>query len=89
MPIICMFNGIEIQMYFYEDERHHLPHIHARYGEHNACFSIQDGTVLAGMIPPRQTRLVQTWIELRRDELIKDWNLAINGETLFSIDPLK
>ena len=34
-------------------------------------------------------KLVQAWIEIHTDELIADWDLAINGETIFKIDPLK
>lgn len=89
MPIICVFNGIVIQMFHYENKRHSLPHFHAQYGDYKASFSIQDGTLLAGELPPRQTRLVQAWMELRRDELTADWNLAINGATLKAIEPLK
>ena len=37
---------------------------------------------------PEQLRLVQAWIELRRDELMADWELAINGEKPYKIDPL-
>ena len=84
-----MFNGILIQMIFHDNERHFLPHIHARYAGLKASFSIQDGTLLAGELPPRQTRLVQKWIELRREELAEDWKLAVTGATLKPIKPLK
>jgi len=33
--------------------------------------------------------LVQAWIEIPRDELLADWRLAVNGEEVFKIDPLK
>jgi len=33
-------------------------------------------------------RLVQAWIELHRDELLADWELVINGESPYKIDPL-
>jgi hypothetical protein len=89
VPIICVFNGIVVQMIFYDNKRHSLPHIHVQYGGDDATFSIEDGSVLAGKLPPRQTRLVQAWIELRRDELAADWKLAINGATLLPIDPLR
>jgi hypothetical protein len=32
--------------------------------------------------------LVQAWIELRRDELMADWSIAISGEAPYKIDPL-
>lgn len=34
-------------------------------------------------------KLVLAWIEIHNEELMADWNLAIRGETIFKIDPLK
>jgi len=34
-------------------------------------------------------RLVLAWIEIHRDELMADWDLATSGENVFKIDPLK
>lgn len=31
VPAISMFYGIVIYLYFFDDERHKLPHIHAKY----------------------------------------------------------
>jgi hypothetical protein len=89
VPTISMFYGIVIYLYFFDDERHKLPHIHARYQGQDASFSILDGAVLAGSIPAPKVKLVQAWIEIRRDELLADWELAINGEPPFPIEPLR
>jgi Domain of unknown function (DUF4160) len=43
----------------------------------------------SGTLPSAKTRLVQAWIEIHRDELMADWQLAVNGEEVFKIDPLK
>jgi hypothetical protein len=32
---------------------------------------------------------VLAWIEIRREELNANWALAVNGEEVFKIDPLK
>ncbi len=32
---------------------------------------------------------IQAWIEIHKDELIADWELAVNGQEIFKIDPLK
>ena len=88
MPIISMFYGIIIRLYLLDNKQHHLPHIHARYGDFEATVGIQDGEILAGELPRKQLRLVQAWIELRRDELAADWELAVNGETPYKINPL-
>ena len=84
-----MFYGIVICLYFFDDERHNLPHIHAKYQGEEAAFSILDGEVLNGSIPPGKTRLVQAWIEIHRESLLADWDLAVNGQIPFSIDPLR
>ncbi|GAB1436731.1 hypothetical protein MASR2M32_29790 [Sphaerotilus sulfidivorans] len=44
--------------------------------------------MLAGELPRKQLRLVQAWIELHRDELMADWELAASGELPYKIDPL-
>ena len=64
------------------------PHIQTRYAGLDASIRIEDGEVLAGDLPRKQLRLVQAWIELHRDELVADWELAANGELPYKIDPL-
>lgn len=64
MPTISLFYGILICMYFYDNERHNLPHIHAKYQGQEASFSILDGSCLNGEIPQTKVRLVQAWIEI-------------------------
>ena len=89
MPTISMFYGILIHLYYFDNEKHHLPHIHARFQGHTASFAIESGECLSGDLPKGKARLVQAWIEIHRDELLADWELAINGEEPFKIEPLK
>ena len=89
MPTISMFYGILICLYFYDNERHQLPHIHAKYQGQMASFSILDGTVLSGNLPIAKMRLVQAWIEIHRESLLANWELAVNGQKPFQIDPLR
>ena len=89
MPTISMFYGIIICIYFFDDERHKLPHIHAKYQGQEASFSINDGELLGGSFPVSKTRLVQAWIEIQRESLLADWDLAVAGQTPFAIDPLR
>ena len=88
MPVISMFYGIIIRMYFLVNQHHSVPQIHARYSGSEASIRIDDGEVLAGELPRKQLRLVQAWIELHRDELMADWDLALAGENPYRIDPL-
>jgi hypothetical protein len=31
MPILSMFYGIVVRMYFFDDKQHRVPHVHAEY----------------------------------------------------------
>ena len=85
MPTISMFYGILIRMFFKDTDKHNLPHIHAEYQGEVAVYSIPDGTLLAGKIPVQKEKLVLAWIEIHKDDLLADWELAINGKNPFKI----
>ncbi len=89
MPIISMFFGIIVSMYFLDNRQHNQPHIHVKYQNDEAVVSIPSGELLEGEIPPAKMRLVLAWIEIHRDELIADWDLAVSGQLPFKIDPLR
>jgi len=89
MPVISLFYGLIITMYFYDNRRHHLPHIHVKYNEDEAVFSIESGDMIEGVLPNSKVRLVQAWIEIHREDLMANWKLAIIGEKIFQIEPLK
>lgn len=89
MAVISMFFGIIISMYYFDKDRHHLPHIHVRYQEQEAVISIPDGSLLEGQIKNNKMKLVQAWIEIHQEELLANWELASNGEAIFRIDPLR
>jgi hypothetical protein len=89
MPTISMFYGILVSIFFEDNERHHLPHIHARYQGMKASVSIEDGSVLAGNFPAKQLRMLQVWVDIHKDELLANWELAVSGEEPFRIEPLR
>lgn len=81
--------GIIIYMYFMDNKQHKLPHIHAKYQDDEAVVSIPDGEVLGGDIPKSKMKLLQAWIEIHKEELVADWQLAVDGEKPYKIDPLR
>ena len=89
MAIISMFYGIIISMYFMDNRRHKAPHIHAKYQENEAVVFIPEGTILEGSMPNSKMKLIQAWIEIHKDDLMADWELASTGRGIFPIDPLK
>ena len=84
MPELSSFFGIKVMMFTLDNKKHHLPHIHVRYQGDKAVLSLPGGEVLAGGLPPKKLRMVQTWIDIHEEELMQCWNLAVNG-----IDPPK
>jgi len=89
MAVISMFFGIIISMYYLDNRRHKSPHIHVKYQEHEAVIMIPDGNVLEGNLPSSKMKLIQAWIEIHREELMADWELATTGRSIFTIDPLR
>ncbi|GHT22826.1 hypothetical protein AGMMS4957_13540 [Bacteroidia bacterium] len=83
-----MFWGMLIKMYYAPGE-HNPPHIHVEYQEFEASFNIRTGAIDAGKMPRRQTRLVQAWIEIHREDLLADWKLCQDGLEPMKIEPLK
>jgi len=60
-----------------------------RYQDHEAVFSIPEGELLDGEIPSNKTKLVLAWVEIHKEELMADWELATEGQTIFKIEPLR
>jgi hypothetical protein len=84
-----MFYGIIIRMMFMDTQQHNLPHLHVEYQGERAVISIPDGNLLGGNFPAKKLRLVQAWIAIHEEELMADWALAVNGEPVFPIEPLR
>ena len=89
MPVISMFYGIIIHLYFKDDRRHKRPHIHVTYQESEAVIAVPDGDILEGSLPSNKMKLVQAWMEIHRDELVADWKLAVSGQHPYKIEPLR
>lgn len=86
MPEISRFFGIIIYMYFKD---HFPPHFHAEYNGEEAQFSIETGNIIKGDLPRKQSRLIQAWVELHREELMFNYveTMKDNG-VLRKIQPL-
>jgi hypothetical protein len=67
---------------------HNPPHFHASYAGHNALVDIQEASVIRGVLPARQLKLVLAWCEVHRDELMQNWELAKDNKPVNRINPL-
>lgn len=85
MPVISVFFGIVIRMFYRE---HGIAHFHAEYQGQQATFTF-DGELLAGTLQSwTALRLIKDWAISHRLELEADWNRARAGEPLERIAPL-
>ena len=89
MPVISMFYGIIIRMFFYDNIEHKLLPIHLEYAAYNAVVSIPDANLLAGRFPKDKLKLEVAWVEIHKEDLLADWKLAVEGNSVFKIEGLK
>jgi hypothetical protein len=89
MPVVSMFYGLIVMMYFRDNQQHHLPHIHVEYQGAECIVALPSGDFLEGNLPAGKRKLLAAWIELHQDELMADWELAIRGESIYKIEPLR
>ena len=71
---------------YYRD--HGPPHFHAIYGEFEITVEIESG-VVSGEFSRRALAHVQEWRNIRKSELMSDWNLAQHKQPLKKIEPLE
>jgi len=76
-------------MYYLDNKQHNFPHIHVKYQDEEGVFRIPDGGLLEGSLPKGKLKLVEAWIELHKEELMADWELAASGQKIFNIEPLR
>jgi hypothetical protein len=88
MPVIPMFYGIIVRLFFHDNKKHNEPHIHAEHQGQVAVIAVNSGELLDGDIPPAKMKLVLAWLEIHKDELLADWKLAVEGQPVFKIDGL-
>ena len=88
VPEISRFFGIVVRMFAEPDVPHHLPHFHVYYQDSAAVFSIDPIECIGGGLPRPQRRLVETWAEIHRSELQRNWELLQGGRAANRIDPL-
>jgi Domain of unknown function (DUF4160) len=58
MPVISMFYGIIVRMYYFDNKEDKTPQIHIEYAEYKAVLEIPDGKLLAGDFPNEKLKLV-------------------------------
>ena len=85
MPVICRFFGIIIFMNYND---HEPPHFHARYGDQEVIVGIISGLV-TGQMSKRALNMLFEWLDMHRQDLLENWNLATEHKSLKQIAPLE
>ena len=67
---------------------HNPPHFQVWYGDFKAIVTIEEG-IVNGEMPQRALKMIFDWLDIHREELLADWELAQKGDALKKIEPLK
>jgi hypothetical protein len=86
VPIISIFFGIVVRMFYKE---HEPPHFHAEYQGQEGKFDF-NGRVTIGNIQSRTAlRLIRQWAALHHADLEANWAKMKAGQPLDKIAPLE
>jgi hypothetical protein len=88
MPVISMFTHYCYDVLFRSRSTSSSTHS-CKILRIQLCDKFIDGSVIQGNLPSGKMKLVIAWIELHNEELNANWELAINGNQLFTIKPLQ
>jgi Domain of unknown function (DUF4160) len=86
VPIISVFLGITVRMFYQE---HDPPHFHVEHPGRQATFDFA-GRPVAGLIRSKTAlRLIRRWAVLHRTALESNWLAMKQGKALERIPPLE
>ncbi|EAQ9141220.1 TPA: type II toxin-antitoxin system toxin DhiT [Klebsiella variicola subsp. variicola] len=80
MPEIDRQGGLAFYMYFFDTGKHHVPHVHVKFGEYELVLSIADAQELAGYLPDKWRNKARKHVLTNKQKLKKMWVLAVNGK---------
>jgi hypothetical protein len=75
-------------MYWFDTQKHKLPHLHVRYQGAEAVFTL-GGDLLEGDLGARARSLVEAWCVERSAEINKAWECAALGKEIPWVLPLQ
>jgi hypothetical protein len=88
VPRISEFFGLTVYMYWFDTQKHSVPHFHVRYQGVEAVYRL-DGSRLEGDLGSRADRLVGEWCDERSQELAEAWAAAVAGREIPWVLPLR
>lgn len=85
MPEISRFLGINVRLYYRDQDP---PHIHAEYGDYEVTVTIETGEV-TGTFPRRAMAALVEWYGMHQEELQAFGHQAAMEQQLDRIEPLE
>ena len=86
MPVIAVFFGIVIRMYYKE---HPPRHFHAEHQAQEGRFDFDGNQVLGNITSKNALGLIRQWAQLNRAALEANWSKIRSGKPLERIPPLE
>ncbi|MHB1393025.1 MAG: DUF4160 domain-containing protein [Clostridia bacterium] len=83
MPQIASINNIIKVAMFYAPKEHNPKHIHVYYKEYSAKISIENYSIIAGIITPKQHESIREWVKIIK------YNCWKTGIWLCKANPLR
>ena len=78
MGELYRIGALIISMRYKDNEQHHKPHVHAKYGEFAASVGV-DGALLMGSLPQKQMKILVGWLAYHEEEVYAAWEKAVQG----------
>jgi len=86
MPIISVFFGIIVRMFYKE---HEPAHFHAEHQGQQGKFDLNGEMTVGNIESGTALRLIRDWAALHRGELESNWDRMKAGRPLDRIEPLQ
>ena len=78
-PRVAVYGNMEIFIYPNEQGGHNEPHLHIKYQNFEASFSILTGEIIVGKLKGKKQRIIKEWILENNEWLSQKWNEISNG----------
>jgi hypothetical protein len=86
VPVIAVFFGILIRMYYRE---HEPAHFHAEHRAQEGKFDFDGNQIIGNITSKNALALIQQWAQLNRPALEANWSKIKAGQPLDRIPPLE
>jgi hypothetical protein len=86
MPVIAVFFGIIIRMFYKEHEPRHF---HAEHQSQYGKFDFEGNQIVGNITSTNALNLIRQWAQLHRPALDANWSKIKTGQPLDRIPPLE